>query len=252
MEQLPREAVLLAAGLGTRMRPITEERPKPLIPVAGETLLARVVANAGDEGVRDFVVNTHYHAQQIADATHDLAKTMPGLHFSISPEPDRLLGTGGGARRAFAQIRAKSAFVFNTDAFWPKGSDRPLARMADMGAAHPGAVVLLCAHPARALGFVERSHDFCLNPLGQVTYDSGLPVIYAGVALMMGGHFDDTPEGPFSLLHIFERALADKALFGVLLNAPWLHVGDPQGLAAAEDFFSARRGPQTAARELSS
>jgi MurNAc alpha-1-phosphate uridylyltransferase len=120
----------------------------------------------------------------------------------------------------------------NTDAFWPEGSDKPLARMQ---ARYQDAadIVLLCAQPARASGFA-RSHDFCLDPTGTITRDYGAPVIYAGVALMGRSLFADTPDGAFSLNLLFEAALERESLKGVVLDAPWYHVGDAGGLAAAE------------------
>jgi MurNAc alpha-1-phosphate uridylyltransferase len=202
------DVMLLAAGLGTRLRPITETLPKPLVPVAGMPLIERIMGNARAEGAKRFVANAHYRADQIL------------AHF------------GGLLKRALPMLHSDPILVMNTDAFWPAGSDTPIARMlARYGGADD--IVLLCVHPRNATGF-GRSHDFCLSPQGEVTRDYGAPVIYAGVALLGKKLFDGTPDGAFSLTQLFEAALEQETLHGVVLDAPWFHVGDPAALAEAE------------------
>lgn len=217
------DVMLLAAGLGTRLRPITETIPKPLVPVAGVPLIERIVSNARAEGAKRFVANAHYRADQILAHFGGLIK--------VSRE-DELLGTGGGVKRALPMLHSDPILVMNTDAFWPAGSDTPLARM--LARYNDDAeIVLLCVHPRNSTGFA-RSHDFCLDPQGRITRDYGAPVIYGGVALLGKELFADTPDGPFSLNDLFEAALERETLMGVALNAPWFHVGDPQALADAE------------------
>ena len=217
------DVMLLAAGLGTRLRPITETLPKPLVPVAGIPLIERIMANARAEGARRFVANAHYRADQLLAHFGGLLK--------VSREDD-LLGTGGGVKRALPMLHSDPILVMNTDAFWPAGSDAPIARMI---ARHngPDDIVLLCVHPRNATGFA-RSHDFCLAPSGAITRDYGAPVIYAGVALLGKNLFDGTPDGAFSLNDLFEAALARETLLGIVLDAPWFHVGDPVALAETE------------------
>jgi MurNAc alpha-1-phosphate uridylyltransferase len=221
------DVMLLAAGLGTRMRPITESTPKPLIPVAGVPLIERVMGNAKAEGARRFIANAHHHADQVLAHFGGLLK--------VSRE-DELLGTGGGVKRALPMLHSDPFLVMNTDAFWPAGTDAPLARMVARYR-DEAEIVLLCVHPRDATGFA-RSHDFCLSPQGLVTRDYGAPVIYGGVALMGKSLFDNTPDGAFSLYDLFEQCLDRETLFGVALNAPWFHVGDPQALAEAEKLLS--------------
>lgn len=217
------DVMLLAAGLGTRLKPLTDTLPKPLVPVGGVPLIERIMANARAEGAKRFAANAHYRADQLL------------AHFGGLLKVNReevLLDTGGGVKAALPMLASDPFFVMNTDAFWPAGSDAPLARMRARFE-DPADIVLLCAQPARASGFA-RSHDFCLDPMGRVTRDYGAPVIYAGVALMGKSVFADTPDGPFSLNLLFEAALEDERLKGVVLDAPWFHVGDAEGLAAAE------------------
>jgi len=222
------DVMLLAAGLGTRLRPLTETLPKPLVPVAGVPLIERVMESARAEGARRFVANAHYRADQLLAHFGGLLK--------VSRE-EQLLGTGGGVKRALPMLHSDPILVMNTDAFWLPGADRPLARML---ARYRGGdeVVLLCVHPRHATGFA-RSHDFCLAPDGRITYDYGAPVIYAGVALMGTSLFAGTPDGAFALTDLFEAAREREALYGAVLDAPWFHVGDPEALAATEKLLGA-------------
>ena len=161
-----------------------------------------------------------------------LPAIFPEANFVLSPEPEQLLDTGGGAKQALGLVEGDPVFVSNTDAFWQKGSDKPLNRMRRQFEQAQG-VVLLCAHPARATGF-RHSHDFCLAPDARITNDRGVPVIYAGVALFDRQVFDTAPEGPFSFADILFAAQDANKLTGVLLDAQWLHVGDPKAIAEAE------------------
>lgn len=231
--RFPPDAILLGAGLGTRLRPLTETRPKPLVPVAGLPLIERVIAPLVAEGVTRFAVNAHHHAEQMAAAVSALPMRFPGCGFALSEERAQLLDTGGGAKKALDLTQSDPVLVANTDAFWRREDDAPLARMAARMDGDPEAIVLLCAHPARSHGF-RRSHDFCLDPRGAITLDTGLPVIFAGLTLVGRHWFADAPDTPFSLIRLWKRAQDDGRLRGVLLDAPWFHVGDPQALAEAE------------------
>ncbi len=231
-ERFTPDAVLLAAGRGERMRPLTETIPKPLIPVGGMPLIDRVVANCRAEGVRRFAVNAHYLAEQITDHVSRLAARFADTGFAISDERAELLDTGGGARRAMTFIQSDPFFLMNTDSFWVPGEDTPLKRLYE-AFDETTEIGVLCVHPARATGFA-RSHDFCLAPDGMVTNDRGLPVIYSGTALVARSVFAGTPGRAFSFLDLMHAARERGTLRGVLLNAPWLHVGDPAAREAAE------------------
>lgn len=218
------DVMLLAAGLGTRLRPITDTIPKPLVPVAGVPLIERIIDNARAEGAKRFVANAHYRADQILAHFGGLLK--------VSRE-DELLGTGGGIKRALPMLHSDPILVMNTDAFWPAGSDAPIGRMLARFS-DEAEMLLLCVHPRDASGFTRRSHDFCLSPQGLITRDYGAPVIYGGVALLRKSLFDGTPDDAFSLFDLIEQCLDRETLFGVALAAPWFHVGDPVSLAEAE------------------
>ena len=235
----PPEVMLLAAGLGLRMRPLTETRPKPLIPVAGRTLLDRAIDLAAAEGCSRFVVNAHYQAEQLQAHIEARAAGSP-LRFRLSLEP-LLLGTGGAVKQALPLLDGDPILVMNTDAFWPAEADQPIGRMVARHAAGGVDIVLLCAQPHRALGF-RRSHDFCLDPRGRITRDSGQPVIYGGVALLGRAVIETTPGEKFSLYPLFEAALERGTLAGIVLDAPWFHVGDPAALAEAEASLASMAG----------
>jgi N-acetyl-alpha-D-muramate 1-phosphate uridylyltransferase len=217
------DVMLLAAGLGTRLRPVTETIPKPLVEVAGVPLIERIMGNARAEGAKRFTANAHYRADQVLAHFGGLLK--------VSRE-EELLGTGGGVKRALPMLHSDPFFVMNTDAFWPAGSDAPLGRMISRFTEETE-MVLLCVHPRDASGF-GRSHDFCLSPQGLVTRDYGAPVIYGGAALVGKKLFDGTPDGAFSLNDLFEECIERESVAGVALDAPWFHVGDPEALAEAE------------------
>lgn len=227
-ERFP-DVMLLAAGLGQRLRPLTQTRPKPLVRVAGAVLIDRVIANARAEGAERFVVNAHHLADQVV--AHFAGRN----DVSVVTE-ETLLDTGGGVRNALPHLTGDPVLVMNTDAFWRPDVDRPLARLRARHRATGAAVTLMCVHPLRATGFA-RSHDFCLDPLGRITRDYGLPVIYAGSALIARSLFEDMPEGPFPLYNIFEKALAAEQVFGAILDASWFHVGDTPALAAVEEIL---------------
>lgn len=230
--RFPPDVMLLAAGLGRRMLPLTQTRPKPLIEVAGRALIDRVIDGAWAEGLLRFVVNTHHHADQLQTHLRQFERLRPGISIAFSPEPE-LLETGGGLKAALPLLATDPIMVINTDTFFVPGTDTPYARMVESFAANQADIVLLCVHPRRAVGF-RRSHDFCLSPRGEITNDTGAPVIYAGAALIARRLIEAAPDGKFSLTRLFDRALADEKLYGVALDAPWLHVGDPQALAEAE------------------
>ncbi|RUT30317.1 nucleotidyltransferase family protein [Arsenicitalea aurantiaca] len=226
------DVMLLAAGLGRRMLPLTAHTPKPLLRVGGMALIDHVIEAARAEGCTRFVVNAHHHAGQVLEHVAGVAAEFPALSFQVSHEFETLLETGGGLKKALPLLEGDPILAMNADAFWPVGADAPIARMLERFAEGRADIVLLCVHPHRAIGF-RRSHDFCLDPRGRVTRDAGAPVVYAGVALIARSALADTPDGPFSLNLVFDRALEAGRLAGVPLMAPWLHVGDPEAMLEA-------------------
>lgn len=229
MDRFP-DVMILAAGPGTRMRPLTEVMPKPLLDVAGKPLLDRVVGLAHAEGAQRFVVSIHHHADRMKPHIAALDASLGGTRFRLSLEPE-LLGTGGGVRAALPLLDTDPVLVLQTDGLWLR-DDRPLTRMIE---AYRGEPRLLCAHPRLSSGFSRKSHDFCLAPNGQITPDFGAQVFFAGAALLPRAVIETAPEGAFSLFDLFEKAMQDGTLHGTVLGSHWLAIGDPEALAAASE-----------------
>jgi MurNAc alpha-1-phosphate uridylyltransferase len=230
-ERFTPDAMLLAAGLGTRMMPLTSARPKPLIEVGGVALVDRMIAALHAEGLRQFVVNAHHHADQLDAHLDRLRLAWPDSAFRLSREAV-LMDTGGGVKSALPLLRTDPILVSNTDAFWLPGSALPIERLLAAHQANPNAAILLCVAPRRALGFRHR-HDFHLGQDGHIG-TAGPPVIYAGVSLLPRHWLADAPDAVFSLNTVFAAARASELLLGVTLETDWFHVGDPEALAAAE------------------
>ncbi|WMT87262.1 nucleotidyltransferase family protein [Pelagibacterium sp. 26DY04] len=232
------EVMLLAAGLGTRMRPLTFERPKALIELAGKPLIDYAIDAALAEGCKAFAINMHHKAELIAAHFERLAKGLPDIGFALSDESDRLLDTGGGLRKALPLLASDPVLVLNTDTFWLPGSDRPLQRMVERFSRGDADIVLLCVAPDRASGF-RKAADYLLNADGVLSNSEGRPVVYAGAALISRALAGTGPDAPFSLYRHFETAREAGRLKGVMIEAPWFHVGDPQALARTEQDIGA-------------
>jgi len=230
--------MLLAAGLGVRMRPLTFEKPKALIEVAGKKLIDHTIDAALAEGCTQFVVNAHHKAEMIADHVALLQAGLPDLDFAVSHEEDRLLDTGGGLRKALPLLTSDPVLALNTDSFWLPGGDRPLQRMMAAFAGGGADIVLLCVAPDRASGF-RKGADYLIDADGVLSNSHGRPVVYAGAALISRALAATGPDVPFSLYRHFETARVAGRLKGVMIEAPWFHVGDPLALSRTEQDIGA-------------
>ena len=231
----PETAMVLAAGLGTRMRPITDRVPKPLVEVDGRTLLDRALDALVAAGVRRAVVNVHHLADQIEDhlARRDDIETV------VSDERDTLMDSGGGVARALPHL-SDTFFILNSDTFWVDGASPSLARMA--GERGEGEMRLLLAPHERAVGFGGRGDFFLRDGLLERRGErDSAPYIYAGAILADREHFRDVPDGPFGLNMLFDRAIAAAQLTGTVMDGLWLHVGTPEAIGEAEAALRARR-----------
>ena len=224
--------MVFAAGLGTRMRPLTDTKPKPLIEVAGRALIDHCLDRFADNGVETAVVNVHYLADQIE--AHLAPRQRP--HIIISDERERLLDQGGGVKRARAHLGAAPFYVCNTDAFWVEGPCSNLARLA--GAFDPARMdaMLLVASRAGAIG-VDWPGDFELEPDGRLKRrepQTVAPFVYTGVGILKPQLFDGVKEDVFRLAPFFWRAVEQGRLYGLRLDGLWLHVGRPETISEAE------------------
>jgi MurNAc alpha-1-phosphate uridylyltransferase len=229
---LPDHAMVLAAGLGARMRPLTDTRPKPLVPVAGKPLLDHVLDKLAQAGVTTAVVNVHYLADQIE--RHLAARRAPKIVFS--DEREKLLDTGGGVVRALPQLGRAPFFHVNSDTLWIDSVTPNLTRLALAFDPARMDALLLLASTAASIGYHGKG-DFAMEADGTLrrrAENEVLPFVYAGVALLSPALFADAPSGAFSLNVLFDRAAATGRLAGLRLEGLWMHVGTPEAIAEAE------------------
>ncbi len=231
----PSKAMILAAGFGLRMRPLTDHVPKPLIPVAGRPLLDHVLDKLAAAGVTEAVVNVHYLPDQIID--HVASRPRPRV--IISDERDQVLGTGGGVVKALPLLGAEPFFHVNSDTMWIDGVQSNLARLADAFDPARMDILLLMAPTASSIGYGGRG-DYAMLPDGALRKrreHQVVPFVYAGAAILSPTIFADAPKGEFSLTRMFDAANEQERLFGLRLDGVWMHVGTPDAVAAAEEAF---------------
>jgi N-acetyl-alpha-D-muramate 1-phosphate uridylyltransferase len=224
--------MVLAAGLGTRMRPLTDSRPKPLVQVAGKALIDHVLDKLAAADVGTAVVNVHYFADQIEQ--HLAARRTPRIVFS--DERPRLLGTGGGVANALPRLGGAPFFHVNSDTLWLDGVTPNLRRLAQ--AFDPGRMdaLLLLAPTTGSIGYSGRG-DYIMSPEGTLRRRGEqeiAPFVFAGVAILSPALFLGAPQGEFSLTMLFDRASAAGRLAGLRLDGRWMHVGTPQAVSEAE------------------
>lgn len=228
----PHMAMVLAAGLGERMRPLTDKRPKPLVEVRGQAMIDRVLDRLEAAGVEDAVVNL-YHLGQMIEA-HLAGRKRPRIRFS--PE-DELLDTGGGVAKALPHFGKEPFFVVNGDVVWLDSGEPALKRLA---AAWDDTRmdVLLLLHPTSCAYGYEGHGDFEMTPDGKLSRRRErhvAPFIFAGLQILHPRIFKDVPAGKFSLNLLYDRAAEAERLWGIRHDGDWFHVGTPRALEEVED-----------------
>jgi MurNAc alpha-1-phosphate uridylyltransferase len=237
---IPRRAMVLAAGLGTRMRPLTDTMPKPLVPVAGKALLDHVLDRLAQAGVERAVVNVHHMAEQML--RHLNGRTRPQI--VISDERGLLLGTGGGVVKALPELGDAPFFHINSDTIWIDGVKPNLARLAEAFDPNRMDALLLLASTTGSIGYAGRG-DFVMAADGALRRRPErevAPFVYAGAAILSPALFKDAPAGEFSLTALFDCAAESGRLHGLRLEGLWMHVGTPEAIAAAEAAIKASVG----------
>ena len=228
----PANAMIFAAGLGTRMRPITDTTPKPLVKVRGKALIDHVLDAFAGAGLPDAVVNVHYLADQIE--THLKGRMTPRIH--ISDERATLLDQGGGIRKALPLLGDAPFFVANTDAFWVEGPTSNLRRLSAAWDPLRMDALLLVAPTATSIG-VDWPGDFHMDQEGRLTKRGQSEVaafVYSGVGVLKSEPFANDPREVFRLSPFLFEAAEKGRLFGVRLEGLWLHVGTPEAIREAE------------------
>jgi N-acetyl-alpha-D-muramate 1-phosphate uridylyltransferase len=233
----PTSAMVLAAGLGTRMRPFNGQIPKPLVEVGGRALIDYVLDRLADAGVKRVVINVHHLADQIE--RHVQARARPRI--IISDERELLLGTGGGVAKALPSLGAAPFFHVNSDTIWIDGVKPNLMRLAAAFAPERMDALLLLAPTATSIGYAGRG-DFAMASDGRLTFRGErdvVPFVFAGAAILSSALFRGAPSGAFPLTKLFDRAAEAGRLHGLRLEGVWMHVGTPEAVAAAEAAIAA-------------
>ncbi|MBI2718478.1 MAG: nucleotidyltransferase family protein [Rhizobiales bacterium] len=232
-------AMVLAAGHGLRMRPLTLTRPKPLIEVAGKSLIDHGFDRLRAAGVTHAVVNVHYLAGEI----EAWARRQSSPAIAISDERAELLDTGGGIARALPLLGTKPFFVINSDSFWLDGPEPALERLRkSWNDASMDCLLLLCPL-SLAIGY-DGKGDFHRDASGRLTRRSDTAreaLAYAGAYLVHPRLLAGAPAGAFSMNLLWDRAIAEARLFGLVHDGLWLHVGTPEAIGAAERALAERR-----------
>ncbi|HEX3863067.1 MAG TPA: nucleotidyltransferase family protein [Stellaceae bacterium] len=237
MIEVPKSGMVLAAGLGTRMRPLSDTAPKPLFQIDGRALLDHAIDRLALVGVERVVVNAHYKAEMIAAQV--ARRFTPRIELS---REDELLETGGGVAKAL-HLLDERFFAVNGDVLWLDGKEYALARLA--AAFDPAAmdIVLLLQRTTTAVGY-DGNGDFFLDPLGTPRRRGEreiAPYVFAGIQLLHRRIFDGITERHFSLSRLYRRAEEAGRLRAIVHDGEWFHVGTPEGLAATRARFSSHR-----------
>lgn len=236
-EQPGERAMVLAAGYGQRMRPLTLTRPKPLIEVAGKPLIGYGFDRLRAAGVSTAVVNVHY----LADQVEAWAAAQSSPRIIISDERAGLLDTGGGIARALPLLGAAPFFVINSDSFWLEDGAPALSRLRGAWDDERMDCLLLLSPLERTVGY-DGAGDFVLDGDGRLARRAaapGVPLAYAGGYLVAPRLFQGAPPGKFSMNLLWDRAIAAGRLSGLVHTGRWLHVGEPASIALAERALGA-------------
>ncbi len=228
-------AMVMAAGLGKRMRPLTASQPKPLVRVAGKALIDYSLDHLADAGVARAVVNVHYLADALE--AHLAKRTAPAI--AISDERDLLLETGGGMVKA-RPLLPDPFFCLNSDNIWLDGPRNAFVELSNRWNPDEMDALLLLVSHARAHNYTGKG-DFHLDPLGRISRRrSGriAPFIYTGIQIVSHRLLRDAPEGPFGTMQLWQRAIAEGRLYGISHTGLWYEVGDPGAIAPTEAWLT--------------
>lgn len=236
---VPGHAMVLAAGLGLRMRPLTRNVPKPLLEVGGATMLDQALDRLEDAGVRDVVVNTHWLPEQIEK--HLERRETPSIVIS---REDELLETGGGIAKALPLLGTEPFYAANADVVWRDGTMPALHRLAGAWVDDDMDALLLLASTVRSTGY-DGFGDFLMDPVGRLERRPErvvAPFVFTGVQILHPRLFADTPAGAFSMNVLYDSALEAGRLFGIAHDGDWYHVGTPPAIEQADAEILEREG----------
>lgn len=232
--------MILAAGLGTRMAPLTLETPKPLIKLGGKPLIDHAIDRLVAGGIDFIVVNVHYKADQLIEHIKRKQSEIPKVKFVISDEKEELLDTGAGVKKALPLFEGEAFLTYNSDSLWIEGMGSSLARMQRRWNPEAMDALMLLAPCATAIGYDGRG-DFEMDAWGRLKRRPEMniaPFVWTGVQIVQSSLFTDAPQGRFSVNRQWDRSMNAGRLWGVRLDGVWIHVGTPQALEEAEEFLS--------------
>lgn len=225
-------AMVMAAGLGKRMRPLTATQPKPMVRVAGKPLIDYALDRLAEAGVAKAVVNVHY----LADALEAHLRARAAPQVVISDERDQLLDTGGGMRKALSEL-PDPFFCLNADNIWLDGPRNAFADLSDRWNPDEMDALLLVVPHSRAANF-RGEGDFRMDSQGHLARrlpGRVAPFIYTGIQLVSHRLLRDAPEGPFGTMQLWERAIGEGRLYGIGFTGRWFEVGAPEAIAPTEE-----------------
>jgi MurNAc alpha-1-phosphate uridylyltransferase len=229
-------AMIMAAGLGQRMRPITNTIPKPLVKVGGKALIDHVIDRLTAGGVTMIVVNVHYLGQQIVDHL----KTRKDVEIHISDESDALLDSGGGIRKAIHHFKGQPFFHATSDTVWTERASAIGMLNARWNPKEMDALMLLV--PTANTVCYEGRGDFHVDAQGHigVTPGEAAPFVNMGIEILHPRLFDGTENGKFSIWPLWRKAIESKRMYGVALDGVWMHVDSPEAVGKSEAYLSDR------------
>ena len=230
-------AMVLAAGIGSRMRPLTNDRPKALVEVGGKALIDHVLDRLAEAGIETAIVNVHHFADMME--AH-LAKRTTAPRIIISDERPALLDSGGGIKAARHLLGEDPILVANIDSLWVGGETPPLEAMKAAWDPETMDLLVLLVPRERGIG-LEGPRGFRMDEAGRITHMADdanpAPLANIGFQIMKPQLLDDQPDGAFSILPLWWRLQDEGRIFGVIMDAFWLHVGDPAAREAAEAYL---------------
>ena len=234
----PKTAMILAAGLGKRMRPLTYKTPKPLLTVSGRTLLDYGIDHLAKAGIEKVIINIHHFGNQILHHVENRTD----VNIIISDESDELLETGGGVAKALSHIGDAPFFVLNGDILWLDGPTAALSRLVRCWNEREMDGLLLLNSTVEAYGY-SGVGDFLVDSDGKLSNrpeQQVSPYVFTGVQLLHPRLFKNGHHSAFSLNYLYDRSIAEERLFGIIHDGDWFHIGTEDGLNQAEVYFQQR------------
>lgn len=234
MSTKPKKAFILAAGKGTRLRPHTDTMPKPMVGIAGRSIIKRTIEKLAAQGVEEIVVNIHHLSEVLKDHLKDITETK----IIFSPE-EELLETGGGLKKALHHFKDEPYYIINGDALWDEGAgDTILSRLADRW--NDGRMdILQMMQPKDGMSLTGFVGDYDMDQEGRLTRskDKKGAYMFGGIRIAHPRVFKDSPDGAFSFLQLMDRAQEQGRLYGIAHDAEWYHISTPEDLAAVDAAF---------------